>query len=101
MRTNPRKFKFIQISTDEVYGSLNKDENPFTEKSLLKPSNPYSASKASADVIALSYYTTYGFPTIITRCSNKWPIPISEKLNLSLLTGTQVRKYQFKWFTNS
>ena len=77
----PRKFKFIQISTDEVYGSLNKDENPFTEKSLLKPSNPYSASKASADVIALSYYTTYGFPAIVTRCSNNYgPYQYPEKL---------------------
>ncbi len=74
-------FKFIQISTDEVYGSLTKDENPFTEKSLLKPSNPYSASKASADVIALSYYITYGFPVIITRCSNNYgPYQYPEKL---------------------
>ena len=74
-------FKFIQISTDEVYGSLTMNDKPFTEISLLKPSNPYSASKASADVIALSYYTTHRFPVIVTRCSNNYgPYQYPEKL---------------------
>ncbi|MBI2464359.1 dTDP-glucose 4,6-dehydratase [Candidatus Peregrinibacteria bacterium] len=63
--------RFIQISTDEVYGSLGK-KGHFTEKSTLKPSSPYSASKASADLLALSYFYTYGFPVIITRSTNNY-----------------------------
>ena len=65
-------FKYINISTDEVYGSLQKDDPPFTEHSSLDPSSPYSASKASADLIARSYYKTYGLPVIISRCSNNF-----------------------------
>tara|TARA_A100001388_G_C28764816_1_gene500071 strand:- start:1356 stop:2384 length:1029 start_codon:yes stop_codon:yes gene_type:complete len=77
----PNEFKFIQISTDEVYGSLREDEMPFTERSLLKPSNPYSATKASADLLALSYFKTYKFPVIVTRCSNNYgPYQYPEKL---------------------
>ena len=63
--------KFIQISTDEVYGSLG-DKGYFTEESPIAPSSPYSASKASADLICLSYFKTYGFPVNITRCSNNY-----------------------------
>ena len=74
-------FLFIQISTDEVYGSLDKSDKPFTEMSLIKPSNPYSASKASADLICESYYKTHNFPVIITRCSNNYgPYQYPEKL---------------------
>ena len=74
-------FKFIQISTDEVYGSLNNNDNPFTESSILKPSNPYSATKASADLLCLSYYKTYEFPVIVSRCSNNYgPYQHPEKL---------------------
>ena len=62
---------FIQISTDEVYGS-NPNSEVFTETSKLEPSNPYSASKASADLLALSFYNTYKFPVIITRSSNNF-----------------------------
>lgn len=66
--------KFIQISTDEVYGSLSEDNKTvkFDENSQIKPNSPYSASKASADLLALSYYHTYKFPVIITRCSNNY-----------------------------
>lgn len=64
--------KFIQISTDEVYGSLAGDEPAFTEKSPLSPNNPYSASKASADLLVRSYYQTYNLPVMITRCSNNY-----------------------------
>lgn len=64
--------KFIQVSTDEVYGSLTDDEAPFTEHSPLKPSSPYSASKLSQDAIAMAYYHTYGLPVCITRCSNNY-----------------------------
>ena len=61
---------FIQISTDEVYGSIK--EGQFDEESNLKPNSPYAASKASADMIARSYYKTYKFPVIVTRCSNNY-----------------------------
>jgi len=74
-------FKFIQISTDEVYGSLNSEEDAFTELSILKPTNPYSASKASADLLCMSYYKTHNFPVLITRCTNNYgPYQHPEKL---------------------
>lgn len=77
----PSNFKFIQISTDEVYGSLLNHEPPFTEDSIIKPTNPYSASKASADFLCMSYFKTYGFPVNITRCSNNYgPFQYPEKL---------------------
>jgi len=74
--------KFIQISTDEVYGSLSEESSSkFTESSPLEPHSPYSASKTSADLIALSYYYTYKFPVLITRCSNNYgPNQHKEKL---------------------
>jgi dTDP-glucose 4,6-dehydratase len=72
--------RFVQISTDEVYGSLG-EKGSFTEDSPLCPNNPYSASKASADLICLSYWKTYGFPVIITRSSNNYgPYQFPEKL---------------------
>ena len=69
-----RKFnveKFVQISTDEVYGSLGA-EGLFTEDTPLHPNSPYSASKASADMMAMAFYHTYGVPVVITRCSNNY-----------------------------
>ena len=72
--------KFVQISTDEVYGSL-EDEGCFTEDTPLAPNSPYSASKASADFLVRAYYKTYNFPCIITRCSNNYgPYQFPEKL---------------------
>lgn len=72
--------RFIQISTDEVYGSL-ESKGYFTEASPLKPNNPYSASKASGDLLALSYFKTHQFPVIVTRCSNNYgPYQFPEKL---------------------
>ncbi|WP_449621677.1 dTDP-glucose 4,6-dehydratase [Robertmurraya sp. Marseille-Q9965] len=72
--------KFIQISTDEVYGTLGKD-GYFTEKTNLSPNSPYSASKAAADMMVRAYFETYGLPTIITRCSNNYgPYQYPEKL---------------------
>ncbi|MCA1060849.1 dTDP-glucose 4,6-dehydratase [Rossellomorea aquimaris] len=72
--------KFIQVSTDEVYGSLGK-EGYFTEVTPLAPNSPYSASKASADMIVRAYHETYGLPTNITRCSNNYgPFQFPEKL---------------------
>ena len=64
--------RFIQVSTDEVYGSLGDDEAPPTEESPLRPSSPYSASKAAADLLVQSYGKTYGFPFCITRGSNTY-----------------------------
>lgn len=63
--------KYIQISTDEVYGTLG-ETGLFTEETPLAPNSPYSASKASADLLARSYYETYGLPVTITRCSNNY-----------------------------
>jgi dTDP-glucose 4,6-dehydratase len=72
--------KFIQVSTDEVYGSLG-PTGLFTEESPIEPSSPYSASKASADLIVLSYFKTFGFPVCVTRCSNNYgPYQFPEKL---------------------
>jgi dTDP-glucose 4,6-dehydratase len=72
--------KFIQVSTDEVYGTLGK-EGYFTEKTPLSPNSPYSASKASADMIVRAYNETYGLPINITRCSNNYgPYQFPEKL---------------------
>ncbi len=72
--------KFIHISTDEVYGSL-KETGYFTEKSNIKPNSPYSASKASSDLIALSYSKTYNMNVIVTNCSNNYgPYQHHEKL---------------------
>lgn len=72
--------RFIQISTDEVYGSLG-PEGLFTEQTPLAPNSPYSASKAAADLLVRSYVKTFDFPAIITRCSNNYgPYQFPEKL---------------------
>lgn len=71
--------RFVQISTDEVYGSILKGS--FRETDTLEPSSPYSASKAGADRLSYSYWATYGLPVIITRCSNNYgPYQYPEKL---------------------
>ena len=73
--------RFVQVSTDEVYGSLGPDDPPFTEKSPLEPNSPYSASKASADLLCRAYYETYGMDVMTTRCSNNYgPYQYPEKL---------------------
>lgn len=72
--------KFLQISTDEVYGSLG-SEGLFTECTPLSPNSPYSSSKAAADMTALSFHHTYGLPAVVTRCSNNYgPLQFPEKL---------------------
>ncbi len=72
--------KYLQVSTDEVYGTLG-NTGTFTEETPLAPNSPYSASKASADLIVRSYYETYGMPVNITRCSNNYgPNQFPEKL---------------------
>jgi dTDP-glucose 4,6-dehydratase len=72
--------RFLQVSTDEVYGTLG-TTGKFTEESPLKPNSPYSASKAAADHLVMAYFKTYGLPAIITRCSNNYgPFQFPEKL---------------------
>jgi len=72
--------KFVQISTDEVYGELG-ETGYFTEDTPLAPNSPYSASKASADMLCRAYFRTYGLPVVITRCSNNYgPYQFPEKL---------------------
>jgi dTDP-glucose 4,6-dehydratase len=72
--------KFLQVSTDEVYGSLG-EEGYFTEQTPLAPNSPYSASKAGADLLVLAYHETFGLPVNITRCSNNYgPYHFPEKL---------------------
>lgn len=79
---------FLQVSTDEVYGHLGPDDPPFTEETPLAPRSPYSASKAAADLLALAAYQTYGFPVIITRCSNNYgPCQFPEKLLPLMITN--------------
>lgn len=74
--------RFHQISTDEVYGQLaDKEQNPFLETNLLNPTSPYAASKASADLLVLSYFRTFELPVTISRCSNNYgPYQFPEKL---------------------
>ena len=73
--------KFIHVSTDEVYGSLEQNEAPFTESTKYSPNSPYSASKASSDMLARAWYKTFGIPVIITNCSNNYgPWQFPEKL---------------------
>jgi dTDP-glucose 4,6-dehydratase len=88
--------RFIHISTDEVYGSTLKGS--FTEKDILSPSSPYSASKAGSDLLVLSYFTTYKLPVIITRCTNNFgPCQYPEKLIplfvTNLIAGRKVPVY--------
>ncbi len=84
--------RFVQISTDEVYGSLG-PEGRFTEKSPLEPSSPYSASKASADLLALAAYKTFGQEVMITRCSNNYgPYQFPEKLIPLMITNALADK---------
>jgi dTDP-glucose 4,6-dehydratase len=71
--------RFVQVSTDEVYGS--RDAGYFSEESNLDPSSPYSASKAAADLMCMAYHKTHGLPVMITRCTNNYgPYQFPEKL---------------------
>ena len=79
--------KFVQISTDEVYGSLGASGS-FREDTALDPTSPYSASKAAADFLVLAYHKTHGLPALITRCSNNYgPYQFPEKLIPVLVTN--------------
>src|SRR5688500_4189732 len=74
-------FRFLHVSTDEVYGSLGPDDAPFTESTPFAPNSPYAASKAAADHLVRAYHHTYGLPTLTTNCSNNYgPYQFPEKL---------------------
>jgi len=74
-------FRFLHVSTDEVYGSLGPDDEPFSETTAYAPNSPYSASKAASDHLVRSYFHTYGLPTLTTNCSNNYgPYHFPEKL---------------------
>ncbi len=74
-------FRFLHVSTDEVYGSLAKDEPAFTETHRYEPNSPYSASKAASDHLVRAYHHTYGLPVLTTNCSNNYgPYHFPEKL---------------------
>ena len=74
-------FRFLHVSTDEVFGSLSLEDSPFSETTAYAPNSPYSASKASSDHLVRSYFHTYNLPTSITNCSNNYgPYQFPEKL---------------------
>lgn len=76
-----RDFRFLHVSTDEVYGTLDKDDPPFAETNPYKPNSPYAASKASSDHLVRAYHETFGLATIVTNCSNNYgPRQFPEKL---------------------
>lgn len=74
-------FRFLHVSTDEVYGSLGPDDAPFSETTAYAPNSPYSASKAASDHFVRAYYHTFGLPVVTTNCSNNYgPYQFPEKL---------------------
>ena len=74
-------FRFLHVSTDEVYGSLGPDDPPFSETTPYAPNSPYAASKAASDHLVRAYHHTYGLPTLTTNCSNNYgPFQFPEKL---------------------
>ena len=74
-------FRFLHVSTDEVYGSLSKDDPPFAETNAYEPNSPYSASKAASDHLVRAWHHTYGLPVLTTNCSNNYgPYHFPEKL---------------------
>lgn len=74
-------FRFVNVSTDEVFGSLGEDDPPFTSSTAYRPNSPYSASKAGADHLVRAWGATYGMPVVVTNCSNNYgPYQFPEKL---------------------
>ncbi len=84
-------FRFLHVSTDEVYGSLGPGDAPFTETTPYAPNSPYSASKAASDHLVRAYHHTYGLPVLSTNCSNNYgPLQFPEKLiPLMILNATR------------
>lgn len=86
-------FRFLHVSTDEVYGSLTFDEPAFTEETPYRPNSPYSASKASSDHAVRAWFHTYGFPVLTTNCSNNYgPYQFPEKLIPLVISNALSRK---------
>ncbi len=85
------EFRFLHVSTDEVFGSLGVDDPPFSELTAYAPNSPYSASKAASDHMVRAYHHTYGLPTLTTNCSNNYgPYQFPEKLiPLMILNATE------------
>jgi len=81
--------RFLQVSTDEVYGSLEPSEPSFTEENPLKPNSPYAASKAAADLLVRAYHRSYGVPSLISRCGNNYgPYQFPEKFLPLFITNS-------------
>jgi dTDP-glucose 4,6-dehydratase len=88
-----RGFRFVHVSTDEVYGSLQPEDPAFTEETPLAPNSPYAASKAGSDVLVRAYVETFGMPAVITRCSNNYgPYQFPEKLIPLMITRALANK---------
>ena len=86
-------FRFLHVSTDEVYGSLGKTEAAFTEDHKYEPNSPYSASKAASDHLVRAYHHTYGLPVLTTNCSNNYgPFHFPEKLIPLMIVNAQAGK---------
>jgi len=86
-------FRFLHVSTDEVYGSLGPNDPPFTETNAYEPNSPYSASKAASDHLVRAYHHTYGLPTLTTNCSNNYgPYHFPEKLIPLTITNARAGK---------
>lgn len=80
-QSEKEEFRFLHVSTDEVYGSLGPDDSPFSETTPYAPNSPYAASKAASDHLVRAYHHTYGLPTLTTNCSNNYgPFQFPEKL---------------------
>ena len=89
----PSVERYLQVSTDEVYGTLSEEDEAFTENTSLQANSPYSASKASADLICRSFYETFNFPILITRCSNNYgPNQHQEKLYPLMIKNAKAGK---------
>ena len=88
-----KNFKFLHVSTDEVYGDLSNTDNLFSENTRYDPSSPYSASKAASDHLVRAWRRTYGLPTLITNCSNNYgPFQHNEKLIPTVIKNILKRK---------
>ena len=86
-------FRFLHVSTDEVYGSLGLDDAPFSETTPYAPNSPYSASKAASDHLVRAYHHTYGMPVLTTNCSNNYgPYHFPEKLIPLIITNARAGK---------
>jgi dTDP-glucose 4,6-dehydratase len=86
-------FRFLHVSTDEVYGSLSKTDPAFTETNKYEPNSPYSASKAASDHLVRAYHHTYGLPVLTTNCSNNYgPFHFPEKLIPLMIVNAQAGK---------